>query len=280
MATIRKVSSILLPLLLPMLLVASSERRVTHERLQGALWIQTSAEYQMTTTQIYGLAKEKLDAALRDPSWTAALEQEVDYSQLPPAVIVDVDETVLDNSAFQARLVRNDSDYQSDMWRQWVLESKARATPGALDFAKYASEKGVMIFYVTNRKHDVENATMRNLQHLEFPLQGGEKQVLLRGEQEDWGPDKSSRRRYLAKVYRILLLVGDDLNDFVSGAMTNPEQRIEVATKFRSYWGEKWILIPNPLYGSWEGAIYDFEFAATDKEKLGRKYKRLETLED
>ena len=91
------------------------------DRLNSILWIQTSPEYQMAATQSYYLAKRCLDKALEDSSWTAAVEQLADYSELPPAIIVDVDETVLDNSPYFARLEQAGEYWDDELWNNWVL---------------------------------------------------------------------------------------------------------------------------------------------------------------
>ena len=91
------------------------------EKLNSILWVQSSTEYQMAATQSYLLARFQLDRGLEDNSWTAAVEQSEDYSHLPPAVILDVDETVLDNSAFQARLEKAGSGWDDKLWNIWVL---------------------------------------------------------------------------------------------------------------------------------------------------------------
>src|SRR5215203_940023 len=87
---------------------AANETR-PHENLNAVAWMQTSLEYQASAVQAYRLAARQLDEALADRSWTAAIEQTGDASKLPPAVVLDIDETVLDNSPFQARVVRNNT---------------------------------------------------------------------------------------------------------------------------------------------------------------------------
>src|SRR5918993_2245917 len=123
----------------------------THENLNAVLWMQTALEFEAAAVQAYRLAILQRDAALADPRWTAAIEQQGDPSQLPAAVIVDVDETVLDNSYYQARLIRDNRVFANDTWDMWVAEGRATAVPGALDFSRAAAKKGVTVFYVTNR---------------------------------------------------------------------------------------------------------------------------------
>jgi len=180
---------------------------------------------------------------------------------------MDVDETVLDNSANQARLAEAGISWDSDTWNAWVLESQAPAIPGVIDFLQYAYSKGVTIFYMTNRSHELEGATRENLINLGCPMEEELDTLLTKGEEEDWVTDKTNRRSLLAEDYRIVLLIGDDPNDFVAGTKEgNPTTRNDVFSEYQSYWGEKWIIIPNPMYGGWEAALYDFNYASQMKK--------------
>ncbi len=257
-----------------------SHRR-THELLNGVLWTQTSAEYQALALQSYRLAEEMLDRALIDPSWTASLEQQSgNFADMPPAVILDVDETVLDNSAFEARLIIHDALYSDEAWGKWCGETNAPPVAGALEFTRSAVEKGVAVFYVTNRLHDLEEATRENLRKHGFPLDSDSDTIYTRGERESWmSPDKTTRRTEIASRYRVLLLVGDNLGDFVSGAQVSLNRRAGLFERHRAMWGSRWIMLPNPLYGSWESALTGFDYGLPDSERLRLKYEALRTLE-
>ena len=227
-----------------------------HENLNAVLWLQTALEYRASAQQAYRLAQMQLDAALADPSWTAAVEQKGDVSKLPPAVIVDVDETVLDNSYYQARLIREHAVYATETWDRWVMDARATAIPGAREFTQYASRKGVTVYYVTNRTANLEEATRRNLAAAQFPLDPDVDTVLTRGERPEWSASaKGPRRAFVASSHRILLLIGDDLADFVADASGTPDERREKAAPFEDWWGRRWVMLPNPTYGSWERAI-------------------------
>jgi len=225
------------------------------ERLHSTLWVQSSAEYVISTRQVYAMATRELDAALQDPNWTA-LDGGRTGRDLDPAIIVDVDETVLDNSAHTGRMILAREGFSVDSWRQWVRESVAPPVPGAVEYLQAAAARGVKIFYVTNRHHVLEEATRRNLLTAGLPVDSGEDVVLTREERPEWGRDKSSRRAFIDQRHRVLQVVGDDLADFVAlprGA--DEDQRQKLAADNASRWGTYWFLIPNPMYGSWEQAL-------------------------
>lgn len=261
--------------------VPARERPPVQERenLNGVLWMQTAAEYQMVAHQTYTLARLMLDRALEDSSWTASVEQAREpaeaYDDRPPAVILDVDETVLDNTAYQAWLIQTGRSYSSRTWQQWVEQEQAVPVPGARAFTLYAARRGVQLFFVTNRAHGVEAATRRNLEAYGFPVSGEEDVLLTEGERPDWTSDKTSRRQYVAGDYRILLLVGDNLGDFVGRADTSAAARRKLARTYERYWGTRWLVLPNPLYGSWEAALYGFDYGLHRSERLDRKYEQL-----
>ena len=235
---------------------APAQASRAHENLNAVLWVQTALEYEASAIQAYKLAELRLEAALKDPSWTAAIEQTGSPGALKPAVIVDVDETVLDNSYYQARMIRDNTAYSSATWDPWVQEAAATAIPGALAFATFAASKGITIFYVTNRTANLEAATRANLAAVGFPLTAGVDTVLTRGERPEWqASSKAARRAHVARDHRILLLIGDDLGDFVAEAAGTPAERRAATAPQASWWGERWIMIPNPTYGSWERAI-------------------------
>lgn len=223
--------------------------------LNAVLWVQSSAEYAAATTGIYSAAQRVLEVGLADSSWTAATEQGGDYRRLSPAVILDVDETVLDNTPYQARLIEDGEAYGSESWGEWVAEARAPAVPGALAFTTAAARAGVTVFYVTNRDAPLEEATRANLERLGFPVARQPDVLLMRGERPAWSSDKSSRRADVARSFRVVVLVGDDLNDFVSADSASVTERSALVERYRHNWGIRWIVIPNPMYGSWERSL-------------------------
>jgi 5'-nucleotidase (lipoprotein e(P4) family) len=219
--------------------------------LKASLWATGSAEYAAVTLQTYSAAREKLDQALLDPTWTACLEQSEGYEDLPPAIIIDLDETVLDNRPFQVNLIRKGLEFDEAMWNDWVRQSRVEAIPGAVEFLLYVHERGVEIFYLTNREHMVEEATRANLVRLGLPLNPEIDTVLTKHERADWGSDKESRRKLIADSHRVLLIVGDHLRDFTAVEGFSREERRDTTFEHTAMWGEKWFMLPNPLYGGW-----------------------------
>jgi 5'-nucleotidase (lipoprotein e(P4) family) len=248
-------------------------------KLDAALWMQTSAEYQTNVLQAYRIAARCLRDALQDITWSA-IPGQVNRDELKPAIIVDLDETVLDNSRFQTALVKNGLSFSEALWSQWVVTSSSTALPGAHDFLIATHKLGVTIVYVTNRNYSSKEATLKNLQQLDLPVDSTGNFVLcsgepIPGESSKWESDKQGRREYLAKRYRILLIIGDQLSDFVRSSQLDPQARIALAVRYRDYWGSKWIVIPNPAYGSWEQAVLASPQSLSDNEKLERKYQSL-----
>lgn len=223
--------------------------------LNATLWIQTSAEYRAAALGTFAGARRGLDASLENPFTKAALEETSNDPAQPPAIILDLDETVLDNSAFETRAVRAHTTYETKLWKQWTSEGAALAIPGAAEFLAYAKSRGVTPFYITNRDaKDEETGTRRNLEQLGYPLDPKVDTLLMQGKNGWTTSDKTPRRAFVAASYRILLILGDDLNDFVPASGKSVAERYALVDSVRSWWGEVWFLVPNPIYGSWERA--------------------------
>lgn len=243
--------------------------------LHATLWTQTSAGYRAATLQAYRLAGQSLKRALRDPTWSALVG--VEEPDGPPAIILDVDETVLDNSAYNARRIRAGAGYTPESWARWVEQAAAPPVPGALAFVLGADDVGVSIYYVTNRDAELEDGTRRNLRRLGFPVEEGFDVVLTRGEIPAWDTsDKTPRRRHVAADFRVLLLVGDNLGDFIDVEDASVAQRHAVADRYEEMWGRRWIVLPNPQYGSWEGAAIGYRYGAPVEEKVEAKRSTLD----
>lgn len=248
--------------------------RTTDNRLDAILWQTTSVEYRILVRSIYASAAAHLEGALADRQWTALPAQKANFQYLPPAIIMDIDETVIDTTKFQSQLVRDQARFSSGPWSAWQARNESQAVPGAVEFISQAESRGVTVFYITNRDFATKQSTRLNLKTIGLNLPDHVDTVLTRGERPDWGSDKESRRRHIAQSYRVLLLVGDDLADFISEYRTPEQVRTREAQRY-DQWGRKWFMLPNPMYGSWEATLYNFDSDLSSNEVSQRKLKRL-----
>ncbi len=251
-----------------------------HPALLATAYPQQAAEYRALAQQVFQVAASQLDAALADPKWSALPGEREGAANKPPAVIVDVDETILDNTPWQVRAMRGGYSYPEG-WQEWCMEGRAQAIPGALAFARFAASKGVTIFYVSNRKAPVEEGTRANLKALGFPLSAERDTVLLRYEKEEWGSDKTTRRELVATDFRVVMMFGDNLGDFLrtDPPKASPTIRAEAVDAHASYWGTRWFVLPNAMYGSWEGALLEGAKLSGD-ERHQRLLEKLDAAEE
>ena len=248
------------------------------QSLMAVLFKRTSAEYKANTFQVYSSAQNNIDRALADKSWTALIYKNKDYQDLPPAIILDIDETVLDNSEHQVRSIKNGTSYPVG-WKEWVSEESASSLPGVSEYLSFANAKGIKVFYVTNRTHDLEEYTRNNIKALGLPLDE-DRDVLLMKNENGWGSDKTSRRDLIKKDYRVIQIFGDQLDDFIAleKTATTIGERKALIDQHSSMWGEKWFMIINPMYGEWEEALYEHCWSCFP-EKSDRINQRLKALE-
>ena len=245
--------------------IASAEdsfNSTAREQLHAVLWMQRAAEYRASVAQVYRLATERLPQL--KASGSALPEQQAlpaaQIEALPPAIIMDVDETVLDNSYYQARQLLDRGSFDDSSWQRWVMASSATALPGVVQFARAAATLGIRIFYVTNRECPVaatsaicavKAATQKNFAALGFPGADDPDNFLLRSDRPDWiASNKSVRRKYIGTRYRVIALFGDDLRDFVERDRFDANRE-----QLEQLFGARWFMLPNAMYGSWERAL-------------------------
>lgn len=234
----------------------------------ATLYMQKAAEYRALAYQAFNLARWQLDADL-DKKNVKKLPK--DQQKRPRAIVVDVDETVLDNSPSQALSIKNKTPFNLNEWYAWGEMRKAKAIPGSVDFLNYAVSKGVKVFFVSNRDEVQKQATVDNLKNAGFTEVATEN-VLLRATEST----KEPRRQFILQKYRIVLLMGDNLDD-----LSNVFERKTIADRFaevdkvKNDWGKRWIVLPNAMYGTWENAIYDYG-RLTDAQKAEKRAAALE----
>jgi 5'-nucleotidase (lipoprotein e(P4) family) len=229
----------------------------------AVLWQQSSGEWRALSYQAFSLARLMLDRDLRLHPRSAR----------PRAIVVDVDETIMDNSRFQATLIKQQQAYDGKLWTEWVNRAEAAAMPGAVDFLNYATAQRARVFYITNRKAIEKEGTRTNLIKLGFPEVTNET-LLVRTDEHS--SSKEARRQSVSSRYRIVLLMGDNLNDFAEFLEKKTvADRIAAVEEHRAEFGNRFIVLPNPMYGDWENAIYDYNFRLTEAEKAAIRKQRL-----
>jgi 5'-nucleotidase (lipoprotein e(P4) family) len=231
------------------------------EYLEGAvLWQQTSGERRALSYQTFAFARMLLDRDLRMNR----------RNRKARAIIVDLDETILDNSRNEGMLVKNRINFNQKDWTDWVNRAEAEAVPGSVEFLRYAASRGVRVFYITNRNDSQKQGTETNLRKLGFPHVNDETLLV---QTDPNNLSKESRRQTVGAKYRIVLLMGDDLNDFASVFENSKtvESRVEAAERNKTQFGSRFIMLPNPMYGNWETAIYDYNFKLSEAEKAAKR---------
>jgi len=236
----------------------------------AVLYMQKAAEYRALAHQAFNIARLRLDEDFQKKNLRKLSRSE---RKRPRAIIVDIDETVLDNSPSQANGIKTGRSFNTTDWYAWGEMRKAKAIPGAVDFLNYAISKGVKVFYISNRDEVQKQATIDNLLKVGFKEVSGEN-VLLR--QTDASgrhiSAKGPRRDWILRGHRIVMLIGDNLDDF-----SDVFERKTVGDRFAetdkaiAEWGRKWIVLPNAMYGTWENAIYDYKAATMPEEEKAAK---------
>ncbi len=217
----------------------TSREEVDISKFTSIQWIQ-SDEYNLLCYQIYQSAKNNINNLMLNKSFSTMLEQN-HTKNLPPAIVTDIDETILSNLEFQKELLKKGEAFSYDAWEKYIKRKTATAITGAINYYRYLSKKGIKIIYISNRTIRTKEETFELLKELGYPIE--KENLLLQYEKEDWNKNKASRRAYIAKKYRVIQMFGDHLGDFVE---TN-EEAIANKDKF----GKSWFLLPNPMYGTW-----------------------------
>lgn len=240
-------------LILPFALIVScaskSAKIDNNHTTLGTAWFQNAGEVKALQYQAFNVAKLQLEKMAKR------------YSKIKRAVVLDIDETILDNSPYQAKSALENISYPTQ-WREWIDSGSAEAIPGAKEFLDYANSKGFEIFYISNRKEIGLEPTIKNLKAVGFPFK--ESNIFLRTTTNS----KEERRKKVEENYRIVMLIGDALGDFGEHFEgLNTMKRNAVTDQEKAKFGVEYIVLPNPMYGEWEGAIYDYKYPKTSEEK-------------
>lgn len=224
------------------------------------LWQQTAAEYRALCYQAFNIASLRLNEIPNRK-----------FKKENLAIITDLDETILDNSYVYGQLIKNDKDFSAAAWKEWTARSSATGVPGAIEFLQKAHQKGVTIFYISNRDTSEVLSTLVNLQNLQLPNADTAHMLFLSNTSS-----KEARRQMVTGKYNVVMLLGDNLNDFVQAFEKKliDERKAEV-DKTREQWGNKFIVLPNATYGEWENALYNYQRSASPKQKEDMRKKLL-----
>jgi 5'-nucleotidase (lipoprotein e(P4) family) len=251
-----------------------------NDNLNAVAWSQTAIEHDLIYLQTYRDAQARLLAALHDRHWDALGkgDRTTPLRGLKPAVILDIDETVLDNSPFAARMVQGNHEYNEADWAAWCREENARALPGAVEFTQFAAKHGVAVIYISNRAKDLDQATLANLRKAGFPVSGPQSFLGLGTVVdgcEQAGSEKGCRRQLVARHYRVLMQFGDQIGDFVDVLANTADGRRKAVADYLPWIGTRWFVLPNPTYGSWEPALFNNDWSAAPEQRRQQKVEAL-----
>ena len=227
------------------------------------LWVRDSAEYRAISRQVYRAASMAMPALIADKNWSA-IPYQANAENLPPAIIMDIDQTLVNGIDFQ---LGHEPPFTAQKFDDWNASHVATPVPGAPEFVKLARASGVRVFFLTNRYCDTtadsscaqKQISVQDL--IEAGIPADDADVSLAGERPNWGSEKKVRRDHIAEDYRVIMLFGDDLGDFIPCVRRRPlvpcteggtiANRYTLTDEHAAYWGDGWYVLPNPMYGSW-----------------------------
>ena len=219
-------------------------------KLFSSIFQQRAAEYRALCLQGYNIARFRIDSY-------------VSQSEKPKAIITDIDETILDNSAYAVHQAFQGSEYTSPTWYEWTDKSAADTMPGAAAFLKYVASKNIQVFYITNREDKERAGTLKNLQRYGLP---NADEIHLYTKLNT--SSKEVRRQQVMDRYEVVLLMGDNLADLsVLFDKKTEEERRKNTDLLAGEFGKKFIVFPNANYGDWESSMYKYDYKLTQQQK-------------
>lgn len=233
---------------------------IARENTMAVAWFQTSGEKDALFIQGYNLATMKLKEKIKEKS------------EKPYSIVLDLDETVLDNGPYQAQNVKEGKEYDPKTWNEWCNDAKAKAVAGAKDFLNFANENKVEIYYISDRDEAVLDATIKNLENEGIPVQSKDR-VMLKNKDDKSG--KKNRREAVESKSNLILLFGDNLSDFGEFSKKSVDERNKTVSEQAKDFGDRYIIFPNPMYGSFESSIYGGKKDLTQKQKMEMRIKAL-----
>ena len=230
----------------------------SRENTMGALWYQNAAEVDALYQQGYNVATNKLKELLKQPT------------DKPYSIVLDIDETVLSNIPFQVKMVKDGTAFNPKLWDEWVQKAEAKPVAGAKEFLQFADKNKVQIYYISDRTDAQVDATIKNLEAQGLPVQGRDHLMF----KKEGDKSKEGRRQEVLKHTNLVMLFGDNLVDFAEFSTKSEADRDKMFEQLKAEFGDKFIIFPNPMYGSWESAVYQGE----KKDGKGQSEARLDAL--
>ena len=230
----------------------------SRENTMGALWYQNAAEVDALYQQGYNVATNKLKELLKQPT------------DKPYSIVLDIDETVLSNIPFQVKMIKDGTAFNPKLWDEWVQKAEAKPVAGAKEFLQFADKNKVQIYYISDRTDAQVDATIKNLEAQGLPVQGRDHLMF----KKEGDKSKEGRRQEVLKHTNLVMLFGDNLVDFAEFSTKSEADRDKMFEQLKAEFGDKFIIFPNPMYGSWESAVYQGE----KKDGKGQSEARLNAL--
>ena len=230
----------------------------SRENTMGALWYQNAAEVDALYQQGYNVATSRLKELLKQPT------------DKPYSIVLDLDETVLDNVPYQVKNVKDGTAFNPKSWDEWVQKAEAKPVAGAKEFLQFADKNKVQIYYISDRTDSQVDATIKNLEAQGIPVQGRDHLMF----KKEGDKSKEGRRQEVMKHTNLVMLFGDNLVDFAEFSTKSEADRDKMFEQLKAEFGDKFIIFPNPMYGSWESAVYKGE----KKDGKGQSEARMNAL--
>ena len=230
----------------------------SRENTMGTLWYQNAAEVDALYQQGYNVATNKLKELLKQPT------------DKPYSIVLDIDETVLSNIPFQVKMIKDGTAFNPKLWDEWVQKAEATPVAGAKEFLQFADKNKVQIYYISDRTDAQVDATIKNLEAQGLPVQGRDHLMF----KKEGDKSKEGRRQEVIKHTNLVMLFGDNLVDFAEFSTKSEADRDKMFEQLKAEFGDKFIIFPNPMYGSWESAVYQGE----KKDGKGQSEARMNAL--
>ena len=230
----------------------------SRENTMGTLWYQNAAEVDALYQQGYNVATNKLKELLKQPT------------DKPYSIVLDIDETVLSNIPFQVKMIKDGTAFNPKLWDEWVQKAEATPVAGAKEFLQFADKNKVQIYYISDRTDAQVDATIKNLEAQGLPVQGRDHLMF----KKEGDKSKEGRRQEVLKHTNLVMLFGDNLVDFAEFSTKSEADRDKMFEQLKAEFGDKFIIFPNPMYGSWESAVYQGE----KKDGKGQSEARMNAL--